>query len=270
MNSEKIIKPFVQWVGGKRKIVKQLIRYIPRELNNYYEPFLGGGALFFNVRHLFKKCFLSDINQDLVTSYNSIKTSPDEVYTQLIQLNKNHTLENYYKLCKGNYTNNPIGITARFIYVNKHTFKGVFKVNKDGQIKSTCDTTRSWQGVDFAETLKTCSSQLSGTTICANDFSFIEPRAGDFVYFDPPYHKSGEIFYTRLPFDEDEQIRLKDFVLRLNDKGVKVMISNSDTKFIRDIYKNLEITEINTSYAISPKKAKEVIITNYSPSNPTN
>jgi DNA adenine methylase len=116
MHPEKNTKPFLQWIGGKRKIASQLKEYIPKNVKNYYEPFLGGGALFFNVSHLFKKCFLSDINLDLVTSYNAIKNNPREVCKQVMELNKKHTTKNYYKLCQDNYTNNPLGITARFIY----------------------------------------------------------------------------------------------------------------------------------------------------------
>ena len=263
MHPEKNIKPFLQWVGGKRKIVSQLIKYIPKNVKNYYEPFLGGGALFFNVRHLFNKCFLSDINLDLVTSYNAIKNNPTEVCQQVMELSKKHSEDNYYKLCQDNYTNNPLGITARFIYINKHSFKGVFRINRKGQFKTTCDTTKNWKGVDFNKTLAKCSQQLTNTTIYANDFSFITPKKDDFVYFDPPYHKSGESFYTRLPFNESEQIRLKDFIMCLTDQGIKVMLSNSNTDFIRDLYSNLNIKEINTSYMINQKKAKELIITNY-------
>lgn len=113
------------------------------------------------------------------------------------------------------------------------------------------------------KTLKQCSKQLKGVTIYANDFSFITPTKGDFVYFDPPYHKAGERFYTRLPFDENEQIRLKEFVTSLSDKGVKVMVSNSDTDFIRDLYSDLDITEIDINYATNNKQTKELVITNY-------
>ena len=261
MTKEKAIQPFVQWVGGKRKIANQLMQYIPNGLNNYYEPFLGGGALFFNIRHLFNQCFLSDVNLDLVTSYNTIKNNPDEVHRQVMELNSKHTEDNYYRLNEGNYTTDPVGITARFIYVNKHSFKGIFRINRKGQLKSTCNT-RRWKGVDFDKTLKQCSRQLTGVTIYANDFSFITPAKDDFVYFDPPYHKVGERFYTRLPFDENEQIRLREFVTSLSDKGVKVMVSNSNTDFIRGLYSDLNITEVDINYSINNKNAKELIITN--------
>lgn len=101
--------------------------------------------------------------------------------------------------------------------------------------------------------------------IYTNDFSFIEPSKNDFVYFDPPYHKSGEKFYTRLPFDDSQQIRLRDFVITLTGRGVKIMLSNSDTEFIRTLYKDFFIRNIQTKYSIRQKNklASEVIITNY-------
>lgn len=106
---------------------------------------------------------------------------------------------------------------------------------------------------------------LAGTSIYAIDFSFIEPQQDDFVYFDPPYHKSGEKFYTRLPFDENEQTRLRDFALELNNKNVKIIISNSNTPFIRNLYKNFNIRIIKVKYSMAEnnKTSEEVIVTNY-------
>ncbi len=97
------------------------------------------------------------------------------------------------------------------------------------------------------------------------DFSFIEPQKGDFVYFDPPYHKSGEKFYTRLPFDENDQTRLKDFATELNNQGIKIMISNSNTPFIRNLYKNFNISTIKVKYSMPEhnKISDEVVIINY-------
>ncbi|KJV62605.1 D12 class N6 adenine-specific DNA methyltransferase family protein [Rickettsia amblyommatis str. Darkwater] len=97
------------------------------------------------------------------------------------------------------------------------------------------------------------------------DFSFIEPQKNDFVYFDPPDHQSGEKFYTRLPFDEQEQIRLRDFAQALDNKGVKVMISNSNTPFIRDLYKSFYINTIKVKYSMPQQRkiSNEVIVTNY-------
>ncbi|CAK6889138.1 Site-specific DNA-methyltransferase (adenine-specific) [Rickettsia helvetica] len=257
-------QPFLQWVGGKRKIVDQLVKFIPERLNNYYEPFLGGGALFFHVRDKFKQCYLSDINLELVTSYNAVKTNPDAVSKLLDSHKTKHSKEHYYQVRANNDSSDPIKITARFIYLNRYSFKGIYRINIDGKPAQTFSG-RNYSKSDIASRLKKCSSLLTGTYICAIDFSFIEPQKGDFVYFDPPYHKSGEKFYTRLPFDENEQTRLKDFATELNDKGVKIMVSNSNTPFIRNLYKNFNISTIKVKYSMPEhnKISDEVVITNY-------
>ncbi|WP_147142020.1 DNA adenine methylase [Rickettsia asiatica] len=266
MSVNKIDKaqPFLQWVGGKRKIVDQLVQFIPLNVNNYYEPFLGGGALFFHVRDKFKHCYLSDINLELVTSYNMIKKNPDEVSKLLDSHKEQHSKEHYYQVRSNNDSNDPAKITARFIYLNRYSFKGIYRVNINGKPAQTFSG-RNYAKSDIAPRLKQCSSLLAGTAIFAMDFSFIEPQKNDFVYFDPPYHKSGEKFYTRLPFDESEQTRLRDFALELNNKGVKIMLSNSNTPFIRNLYKNFNIKIIKVKYSMpeNNKISDEVIVTNY-------
>ncbi|WP_342256973.1 Dam family site-specific DNA-(adenine-N6)-methyltransferase [Rickettsia endosymbiont of Aspidapion aeneum] len=262
-NSDKP-QPFLQWVGGKRKIADQLIKFFPSILNNYYEPFLGGGALFFQVRDKFKHCFLSDINLELVTSYNAVKKNPDKVSKLLDSHKEKHSKEHYYQVRSNNDSNDPAKITARFIYLNRYSFKGIYRINIDGKPAQTFSG-RNYSKSDIAFRLKQCSQLLSGTSICAMDFSFIEPQQNDFVYFDPPYHKSGEKFYTRLPFDENEQTRLRDFATELNDKNVKIMVSNSNTPFIRNLYKNFNISIIKVKYSMPEhnKISDEVVITNY-------
>ncbi|WP_341764053.1 Dam family site-specific DNA-(adenine-N6)-methyltransferase [Candidatus Tisiphia endosymbiont of Beris chalybata] len=257
------LQPFLQWVGGKRKITDKLIEHIPSGLNNYYEPFLGGGALFFQVKHMFNKCFLSDINLDLVTSYNAVKKDPAEVSKLLESHQANHSKDYYYQV-RDNNVNNPLSITARFIYLNRYAFKGIYRVKKDGKL-AVSFSSKIHANSDLDNRLRQCSSFLHNTYIYAIDFSFIEPTKNDFVYLDPPYHQSGETFYTTLPFDENEQIRLRDFAKELDSKGVQLMISNSDTAFIRDLYQGFNLRTVDIKYSI-PEKRKtsyEVIITNY-------
>ena len=257
-------QPFIQWVGGKRKIVDQLIKRIPVESNNYYEPFLGGGALFFQVKDMFNKCYLSDINLELTTSYNAVKNHPQEVSNLLDSHQVNHCKDYYYQVRNSNNSNDPNKISARFIYLNRHSFRGIYRININGDPAPTFSDKNSHK-LDITTRLHQCSSLLSRASICSIDFSFIEPQKNDFVYFDPPYHKSGEKFYTRLPFDEQEQIRLRDFATELDNKAVKFMISNSNTPFIRNLYKDFNIDTIKVKYSLpqTKKNTDEVIITNY-------
>lgn len=262
------ISPFLQWVGGKRKIVDKLLEKIPLglELNNYYEPFLGGGALFFQVKDRFNKCFLSDINLEIITSYNAVKKNPTRIIELCESYRLKHSKEHYYQVRDNNVaSNDPIQITARFLYLNRYSFRGIYRVNKHNQAQMSYST-RNYSNFDnFASILRQCSNILQNATIYASDFSFIEPQANDFVYFDPPYHKSSEGFYTRLPFSEDDQVRLKNFAEHLSNNGVKLMISNSDTDFIRNLYKDFSINAIAIKYAISNyrRESQELLITNY-------
>ncbi len=119
-----IIRPFFQWVGGKRKIVDKLIERIPLGLNNYYEPFLGGGALFFQVKNRFNKCFLSDINLELVTSYNAVKKYPAKIIELCESYRLKHSKEYYNQVRDNNInSNDPTEITARFLYLNRYSFR---------------------------------------------------------------------------------------------------------------------------------------------------
>ncbi|MFP3017928.1 MAG: DNA adenine methylase [Candidatus Tisiphia sp.] len=261
-----IISPFFQWVGGKRKFIDKLLERIPLDLNNYYEPFLGGGALFFQVKNRFKKCFLSDINLELITSYNAVKKNPAKIIELCKSYKLKHTKEHYYQIRDNNVnSNDPLEITARFLYLNRYSFRGVYRVNKYNQVQMSYSTRQYGQSNNFAIILNQCSNLLQNTLIYASDFSFIEPKTNDFVYFDPPYHKSGETFYTRLPFGENDQVRLSNFAKELSNKGVKLMLSNSDTSFIRDVYKGFNISTITVKYSMSNyrKISNELLITNY-------
>lgn len=261
-----IIKPFFQWLGGKRKIVDKLIERIPLGLNNYYEPFLGGGALFFQIKNRFNKCFLSDINLDLVTSYNAVKKNPAKIIELCESYRLKHSKEYYHQVRDNNInSNDPTEITARFLYLNRYSFRGIYRVNKHDQVRMSCSTRNYATSDNFITILNQCSRTLEDTTIYAGDFSFIEPQANDFVYCDPPYHKSGEAFYTKVPFSEDDQVRLNRFAMELSNKGTKLMISNSDTSFIRELYKDFNISTITIKYSISNyrRTSNEVLITNY-------
>lgn len=262
MNKDKC-NPFIVWVGGKSRLASRLMEYVPSNCNNYYEPFLGGGALFFSLRDKFKKAYLSDVNFDLVTSFNAIKSTPEEVCKLVDTHEQSHSKEYFYQIREVSDSNNPAAISARFLYLNRYSFRGIYRLNFNGKLTSTI-ASRSYKS-RISDKVHVNSKALKNATIYASDFSFIEASSGDFVYFDPPYHKSGEKFYTRLPFDESEQIRLKNFIDQLTAKNVKIMLSNSGTNFITDLYKDYNIRIIDIKYAINNHKTskQEVIITNY-------
>ncbi len=141
---------------------------------------------------------------------------------------------------------------------------GMYRVNKSGRLCLSFSS-KKYNSANIDKKLQQCSNFLSDASIYVTDFSFIEPKENDFVYFDPPYCQVGERFYTRLPFDKNEQVRLRDFVKELTSRGVKLMISNSNTDFIREIYQDFTINTIDAKYALTGQKkiTRELVITNY-------
>lgn len=274
--------PFIRWIGGKRHLASKLLELLPKFDNgkkddnierpvskpNYFESFLGGGTLYFTIQskfeNKFNKCYLSDVNLDLITSYQAVKAQPYKVIQYYNELYKNHSKEFYLKLRENPISNDPIHISARFLYINRYSFKGIYRINAKDELSASFST-RNYNNSNFNSRIISASKLLKSARISAGDFSFIEPKKGDFVYMDPPYHKSGEGFYTRLPFDETEQIRLRDFAKDLTKMGVNVMLSNSNTDFIKRIYKDFNITKINSYYHSREKNrdATELVIRNY-------
>lgn len=264
--------PFVKWVGGKRSIINELLARIPSQINDYYEGFVGGGALFYEIQEKATNCYLSDINFDLIITYNVIKKDLDSLI-ELLQEHKNkHNDTYYYKMRSNHELQNPIEIAARFIYLNKTCFNGLYRVNKKGEFNVPVGKYVN-PCILQERNLRNVSKVLQKAKIRLMEFDKIMPKQGDFVYFDPPYHsKNSNSFttYTKSDFGEKDQIRLRDFALELTKNGVNVMLSNSNVKFIRDIYgsKHFNINIVNAPRNVNCKPNKrgaveEVLITNY-------
>jgi DNA adenine methylase len=251
-------KPFVKWVGGKRSIMHELTSRLPNKINNYYEPFVGGGALFFEIFDRVKFSYLSDLNMELVVAYNVIKNNPRELIELLKKHKQNHNEDYYYKMRDLQEIEDPIENSARFIYLLKTCFNGLYRVNKNGFFNTPigsyinpniCDEENVWLVNDV----------LQNAEIKYQDFTKIEPKAGDFVYFDPPYHPINEtsfVKYVSGGFSEKDQERLRDFALVLKKKGVNVMISNSDTRFINELYKDFNIHKMEAPRFVNCKVDK--------------
>lgn len=264
-------KPFVKWVGGKRGILNELLKYIPQRINNYYEPFVGGGALFFKICDTANFSYLSDLNVDLVVTYKTIKDRPKELIEKLEIHARNHNQEYYYKVRESQELTDPIENSARFIYLMKTCFNGLWRVNKENRFNTPIGSYKNPNICD-RQNILAVSNILQKAEIKYQDFSKIVPKQGDFVYFDPPYHPTAQdsfVKYVSKGFTEKDQIKLRDFALKLSKAGVKVMISNSDSDFILNIYqKDFKIQKISAPRTINRKVDKresvfEVLITNY-------
>jgi len=262
--------PFVKWAGGKRSIVHELVARLPKQYGKYYEPFVGGAALFFEL--LPRQAFLSDINFDLVLAYNAIKKDLPKLLEVLRQHSVCHSEEYYYKLRNRHDIEDPIEIVARFLYLNRTCYNGLYRVNRKGEFNVPIG---SYANPDVVreKALTACSRALQNVTIEYRNFSDIKPIAGDFVYFDPPYHPTNDTSFTKyskMDFTEKDQVLLAEFATKLHKDGVRVMLSNSNTKFIRDLYKSniFKTAIVNAPRVVNCKPngrnaVEEVLIVNY-------
>jgi len=272
IDNDPIPKPFIKWVGGKRSIIDSLLSNIPQNFNNYYEPFLGGGALLYRIYSKAKNCYISDINFELIIAYKAIKQNLNELI-QILEMHKqNHSREYYNKIRSKHTLQNLIEITGRFIYLNKTCFNGLYRVNKKGEFNSPIGSYKNLNILDL-ENLKACNKIFQKIDIKLQQFNQINPKENDFVYIDPPYHPTNNTSftsYTSNGFTEKDQISLRDFTIELTKKNVKIMLSNSNTNFINDLYKSkiFNIITVEAPRFVNCKSdkrnpIKEVLIRNY-------
>ncbi|PIT89218.1 MAG: modification methylase [Candidatus Levybacteria bacterium CG10_big_fil_rev_8_21_14_0_10_36_7] len=273
-------KPFVKWVGGKRQLLKQfrlLNLYPPAnfdpKLNKYFEPFVGGGAVFFDL--LPEKAELSDLNEELVITYNVIKNDIDGLIKSL----KKHKYEKEYYLkvrAKNPKELSDVEVASRFIYLNRTGFNGMYRVNSKGGFNVPFGRYNNPIICD-EKNLRRVSKSLQKVSINHQDYKEVLKNAkkGDFIYFDPPYYPISKTAsftsYTAESFLEKEQTELRNTFAELHKRGCFVMLSNSDTPFINKIYSEIpsaKITKVEAGRAINSKGSKrgkitEVLVTNY-------
>lgn len=268
------MKTFIKYCGGKAKLLNFIKENIPN-FNNYYEPFVGGGSVIFGLidTESSTNYNISDINKNLINCYSVIK---DSLELLLLELSKD-IYENYLDIYLANReTFNKIKFldtqcverAALFIYLNKCGFNGMYRENKKGIFNIPFGKMKSPKILDTI-TLENCSKALKNVSVSHAGYKSIlsSVQKDDFVYLDPPYD---ETFtgYTSEPFGKKEQTELKEFIDVLGKKGVKVMMSNSDTDFIKSLYSDYKIIILETKYSIGGKNAsrstrQEVLVTNY-------
>jgi DNA adenine methylase len=230
--------PFVKWVGGKRELLPALLPHAPTSFGTYFEPFVGGGALFFNMAP--RRAILGDSNERLIRAYRGVKADVDRVITLLKSYP--HTKKFYLELrTKDVDAGTDAEVAAWLIYLNKTGYNGLYRVNSKN-IFNVPHGDYAKPNICDEPTLRACSRALAGTTLRHDDFEAITTTAvgGDFVYFDPPYvpRSISSYFtsYTASGFGFREQERLRDVALRLKRRGVHVLVSNSATEFVERLY----------------------------------
>ena len=268
------IKPFVKWAGGKNGLINSLISFIPKNFNSYFEPFVGGGALFFYLKNLnilnSKKIYLNDKNAELINSYKQIKINPNKLLEELEILKNNHSKEYFYKIRNLDrdfdfYSLSEVFRAARFIYLNKTCFNGLCRYNAKGNFNTPMGSYKNPKIYD-KDLIFSVHKVLKNVSITNKDFEVVSLKAkkGDFIYFDPPYYPinktSSFVSYTD-NFSANEQIRLYKLFKMLDCEGIKVLQSNSNTDFIKELYKDFEIIEVISKRAINCKGDKRGKIT---------
>ena len=267
------IKPFLKWAGGKRALSAFIMPFVPKYFKAYFEPFLGGGALFFTLFQkglLKQEVILNDKNKELINTYKILQNNLSKLLQILENFQINHNKEHFYKIRnldrnKDFINENSIFRAARFIYLNKTCFNGLCRYNAKGEFNTPLGSYKNPK-IYEKELLLNASLALQNTQIYDNDFERIcgGAKENDFIYFDPPYYPlnktSSFVSYTDM-FLEEEQERLAKLFKKLNLKGVKVLQSNSNTPFIRELYKGFEIIELKAKRMINCKGEKRGEIT---------
>jgi len=270
MNKITKASPFLKWVGGKRSIICELTSRLPKKFRNYHEPFVGGGALFFELQDSLKKAFLSDMNPELISCYKSIQQRPDKLIELLSEHAEFHSQEYFYRVRAEPVPKNSLQRAARMLYLNRTCYNGLYRVNREGKFNSPLGNYKN-PNIIQRQNILACHEVLQGVEIARHDFSKISAQKGDFVYFDPPYHPLGTTSftsYTGSDFTAGDQVRLWEFVGRLDRSGVFFMLSNSDTPFIRALYHDFCIHTVRAPRNVNCKSnqrsaVNELLITNY-------
>jgi len=277
-----LIKPYLKWAGGKRQLLKDIMNNLPKGISNYtyYEPFIGAGALFFELQP--KKAVINDFNEQLILTYNVIKEDVEKLIVLLKKYQQKNEKEYYYEI--RNIDRNSkifnklsnVEKAARLIFLNKTCFNGLYRVNSQGLFNVPYGKYKN-PAICEEIVLRQISIYLNSNNISIsnNDFEHAVSSADkkSFIYFDPPYHSPDKTNFTGYQangFSDEEQERLRNVMIKMTNRGVKCLLSNSDTDFIRELYNHnlFEIVSVQAKRAINSDSAgrgsvNEVLIKNW-------
>lgn len=264
-------RPFLKWVGGKRSVLPELKARMPKSYAQYCEPFLGGGALFFEMKP--EKAYISDLNFYLVLTYRAVRDDVERLISQLKQHETKHkdktTRKSYYLKARKKiaHESDPTKIAAWMIYLNKTCYNGLYRVNRSGEFNVPMGSYLEPNILD-EENLRSCAKALKGVEIMQHSFAHVPVGADNFYYIDPPYHKTFSSFDSS-GFDDKDHEKLAAFCRELDKAKCYFMVSNSDTPLIRKLYEGFTIEEVQAGRFVSCKgeqrgKETELVIRNYS------
>lgn len=282
--NEKKLKPFVKWIGGKTKLLCTMNLHIPDDFQNYYEPFVGGGSLLYHLINNAKVTdktviTVSDINNELIDCYKTIQNNVEELILELekpgLYVNEMECYyrnRNAYNSIKKNPDSDKIQQSALFLYLNKTGFNGMYRENSKGEFNVPFGKMKNPVICD-AVLLREISKAFNTYNIifrcCDYNDIATEVKTRDFIYIDSPYDSTFTDYY-KTQFGRKQQNELKSFVDTLSDRGARVLMSNSSTEFIQDLYKGYHCIFLPVKYSISrtasdrKKVIQEVLISNKS------
>ncbi len=250
--------PIIKWVGGKTRLLPEIAARLPRQFGRYYEPFVGGGAVFFHLAP--EQAVLSDRNADLIATYRAVADDPDGVLRRLAMHREAHDEEHYYATrARWNDRSvdwSPLDRAATFIYMNRTCYNGLYRVNRGGGFNVPMGRYKNPPICD-PDGVRAASKVLRRAQLRCGDYraAVADAQPGDLVYFDPPYDPitptASFVSYTADAFGPDDQRALASLAHELADRGVGVVLSNSDTPFVRSLYKGLRMDRVRCARAIN-------------------
>ena len=275
---EVTLQPFTKWTGGKRQLLPIIRELMPKTYNRYFEPFVGGGALFFDLAP--KDAVINDFNAELINCYQQIKDNPQELI-EILKVHQEYNSKEYYLDLRSADRDERIDMmsevqrAARILYMLRVDFNGLYRVNSKNQFNVPYGRYKNPKIVD-ENLVSAISTYLNNNQIEIKKGDFekavLDVQPGDFVYFDPPYiplsETSAFTSYTHEGFSYDDQVRLRDTFKKLSDVGAYVMLSNSSSFLVEELYRDfnihyVEATRTNGAKSSSRGKISEIIVTNY-------
>lgn len=275
---DKKISPAIKWAGGKTQLLNIITENLPDSYNNYYEPFIGGGAVLLSVKH--EKALINDINEQLINLYIQIRDSVDDVLNKINNLDSVPCTKEFYYSIREQYNQKILSgekdaqAAALMIWLNKHCFNGLYRVNSKGLFNVPFNNRVKGKSVDESN-IRAISDYLNQAKVNITCMDFEEActtvSAGDFVYFDSPYVPESETAYftdyAKGGFSLEDHKRLSKLFKCLDEKGAKIMLSNNDVPLVRELYEGYKIQSFAVKRMINrnanKRTGKEVLITNY-------
>lgn len=256
-------RPFLRWAGGKTRLLRRLLPFVPSRFEGYFEPFLGGGAVFFAVRrHAGGPIVLADLNEDLINIWCVVRDEPSAFLDSLAAYEGKDDEGSYYDVREAGVPDDPVLRAARFAYLNQTAWNGLWRVNRWGRFNVPWGN-RPFRGYDAEELLRV-SKTLEDVEIRLSDFreTLGRPSRGDFVYLDPPYLPVSDTSkfsgYTEKRFRVPDLEELATICKELTSRGVLWVMSNRDTPLVRELFADHEIVRMTTRRSVSAQNRRDI------------